>query len=160
MKKIILLASMIVVILAQVFIIGQFFANRYSIVLGGDKFKMLVTDLDLTKAKDKGYIEFELNKKITGNGDYGVLKIDDRGFAELASVAVQMPSFGAYILNSGNEYFEFPYTKYYLKDIIDYDKNIILPKDNEAYINIRIKEGKVELMDLIVNGENIENYIK
>lgn len=160
MKKIILIASMIVVILAQVFVIGQLFVNRYSIVLGGDKFKFLVEDLDLSKAKEKGYIDFELKKKISGQGDYGVLKIDENGYAELNSVVLQAPSFGAYIINSENGYFSFPYDRYYLNDIIDYDEKLVLPKEYKAHINVRIKEGKVELMDLIVDGEKVESYIE
>lgn len=160
MKKIILTASMAIVILAQIFAIGCLFINRYDIVLGGDKFKFLVEDLDLSKAKEKGYIDFELKKKISGQGDYGVLKIDGNGYAELNSVMVQAPSFGAYIINSENGYFEFPYSRYYLNDIIDYEENLLLPKEYNACIKVRIKEGKVELMNLVVNGENIESYIK
>lgn len=160
MKKIILIASMALVILAQVFVLGNFFVSRYSIVLGGDKFKFLVEDLDLSKAKEKGYIDFELKKKISGQGGYGVLKIDENGYAELNSVMVQAPSFGAYIINSENGYFEFPYSRYYLNDIIDYDEKLVLPENYNAYIKVRIKEGKVELMNLIVDGENIESYIQ
>jgi len=160
MKKIILIASMAIVILAQVFAIGQFFVNRYDIVLGGDKFKILVQDLDLSKAKEKGYIDFELKKKITGKGEYGILRIDANGYAELSSVVVQMPNFGAYIKNSENGYFKFPYNRYFLNDIISDDQKLVLPKDYNAYINVRIKEGKVQIMDLIVDGEKIESYIE
>ncbi|MBE5812098.1 MAG: hypothetical protein E7314_00395 [Clostridiales bacterium] len=160
MKKIILIASMAVVILAQVFVLGHFFIDRYSIVLGGDKFKFLVHDLDLSKAKDKGYIDFKLKKNIVGQGEYGILRIDEEGFAELSNVVLQMPNFGAYILNSENGYFKFPYSRYYLNDVIEYDEKLALTKDYKAYINVRIKEGKVELMDLIVDGEKIESYIE
>lgn len=159
MKKLILIASMAVVILAQVFVLGHFFVNRYSIVLGGDKFKFLVTDLDLSNAKKKGYIEFELKKKVSGQGEYGIIH-EDNGFAVLDRVAVGQPTFEAYLKNSENGYFKFPYDRYYLKAVIDDDEKLILPINNEAYINVRIKEGKVELMDLMINGENIESYIE
>ncbi len=160
MKKIILIASMIVVIIAQVFVLGHYFVNRYSIILGGEKFKFQVTDLDITNAKQKGYVDFELNKKISGQGDYGVLRITEEGFAELSTVVVQQPSFGAYLQYSENGYFYFPYSRYYLKNIIDYEENLKLPKNYKAYINVRVKDGKLELMDLVVDGEKIENYIK
>ena len=161
MKKIILIASMAIVILAQAFVLIHFSVDRYDIVLNGDKFKFLVTNLDLTNARQKGYIGFELNKKIGGKGDYGIIHIDERGFAELQKVAVQVPSFGAYVKCSKDGYFYFPYEKYYLKkDIVDFEQRLILPKDYEAYIKVRIKEGKVELMDLIVNGKTIESYIE
>lgn len=160
MKRIILIASMAIVILAQIFAIGQFFVNRYDIVLGGDKFKFKVEILDFSKAKDKGYIDFDLKKKISEKGEYGILKIDEDGYAELSAVAVELPKYGAYILNSENGYFEFPYSRYYLNDIIDYKEKLILPENYNAYIKVRIKEGKVELMNLVVNGENIESYIE
>ena len=47
MKKIILIASMAIVILVQSFTIVNLFINRYDVILGGDKFKFLVEDLDL-----------------------------------------------------------------------------------------------------------------
>lgn len=160
MKKIILIASMAIVILAQVFVLGNFFVNRYSIVLGGDKFKFLVCNLDLSKAKEKGYIDFKLSKIISGKGDYGIFKIDDNGYAELDSVAILKPEYGAYIKNSENGYFEFPCSRYYLNDIIKYEEELVLPKEYNAYIKVRIKEGKLELMNLIVDDENVESYIK
>ena len=93
MKKIILIISMALVILIQVFVLAQYFVNRYSIVLGGDKFRFLVSDLDLRHARDDGYIDIELKKEIGGKGDYGIIHIDENGFAEFDHVALQKPNF-------------------------------------------------------------------
>ena len=150
---------MLIVIIAQVFVIGKLFIDRYDIILGGDKFKFIVEDLDLSDAKSKGVIGFDLKRDVSGQGEYGIIKIDEAGFAEMNNVVLQSPNFGAYIKNSQDGYFQFPYCKYYLNDIIDEGEELVLPKEYKAYINVRIKEGKVELMDLVVNGEKIESYI-
>lgn len=160
MKKIILLISTSVVIIAQIFVLAQFFVNRYSIVLGGDKLKFLVSQVDLTCAREDGYIDIELKERIGGKGDYGIIHIDENGFAELERVATTKPSFGMYIKSSLDGYFYFPLEKYYIDLDIEYDDSLVLPQDYKAYINVRIKEGKIELMDMLIDGEPVEKYCK
>lgn len=159
MKKIILLISTIVVIIAQVFVIGRFFINRYDIILNGDKIKFEVINLDISKAYKNGRVKFELAKKVSGLGDYGIIH-EENGFAILDGVAVKEPSYGIYLNYSEDGYFYFPYDEYYLSEIIDFDENLNLPKDYKAYINVRLKGGKLELINLIVNDQEIEDYIQ
>lgn len=160
MKKIILLASMVVVIVAQVFLLGQFFVNRYDIILGGDTFKFLVDDVDFGNAREKGYIEINLRKNVSGIGNYGIINIDENGFAELANVAVQKPNYGAYIESVGDTIYEFPFDKYYINPFIGYSKKLTLPEDYNSYIVVRIKDAKAELLRMMIDDKEVEKYCK
>lgn len=158
MKKIILLASMAIVIIAQCFVIGHFFVDKYDIILGGDTFKFLVTDMDLDNARKKGYIEINLVKNVEGIGNYGVLRIDENGFAELSSVALERPTFGAYIESGSEGKYKFPFDKYYIDQFIGKSKKAVLTKESVSYITVRIKEGKAELLKMLIDGEEVERY--
>lgn len=160
MKKIILLASMAVIIIAQSFVIGHFFVDKYDIILGGDTFKFLVTDIDLENAREKGYIEINLAKNVEGEGNYGVLKIDENGFAELSSVALEKPAFGAYIESGSDKEYKFPFDKYYIDRFIGKSKKAVFTEKSIAYITVRIKEGKAELVKMLIDGEEVERYCK
>lgn len=160
MKKIILISSFAVVMLLQIFIMGQFFFNRYNIIFNGDKFRMLVSDLDLTGARDDGYIEVELKKRIGGLGKYGIINIDENEFAELSKVALEKPNFGAYIASSIDNYFYFPIEKYYIDNSIEYDKDLTITENSNIYLVVIIKDGKIEPIDLLIDGNKVEKYIR
>ena len=54
---------MVVVILAQSFVLSRFFIDRASIFLGGEKVKFLVSDFDLSSAREDRYININLAKQ-------------------------------------------------------------------------------------------------
>lgn len=160
MKKIIMLASMAVVILAQGFILGQFFVNRYDVILGGDTFKFLVSDVELENARERGYIDIKLSKNVTGEGNFATLKIDENGFAELADVVIERPTFGAYIENGAKGEYIFPFQKYYIDLLIPHSKKAVFTDESVTYITVRIKDGKAELLKLMIDDKEVEKYCK
>jgi len=160
MKKIIMMASMIVVILAQVFVLGQFFINKYDVILGGDTFKFLLEDVNLNNARLKGYVEINLTKTVTGEGNYATLRIDENGFAELSNVVVQKPSFGGYIESGSDVMYTFPFEKYYINPNIAPSKKAEIKDDSVAYIIVRIKDGKAELLRMMIDDKVVEKYCK
>lgn len=159
MKKLILIISMVIVAIAQVFVLSHFFINKYSVILGGEKLKFLVSDFDLTNAKEDGYVEINLKKKITGEGKYGVLKEKD-GFVELDSVVIEKPNFGMYVKSSDAKYFKFPFDKYYIKTLDDTYKDLVVTDDTKAYIVVMIKDGESQVVDFMIDGVKVEEYIK
>lgn len=159
MKKIILLASMAVVIFAQAFFLIQFGINKYDVILGGDTFKFLISDLDLENAREKGYIEIKLNKNVTGEGNYAVLKIEN-GFAELSNPVMEKPVFGAYIESSSKDEYTFPFERYYINHNIGRSKKVEITEESVAYITLRIKDGKAELLQMLIDGNPVEKYCK
>lgn len=160
MKKIILLISTIILILAQGFVLIRFFINKYDVILGGDTFKFLVEDIDFENAREKGYIDINLVKNVSGTGNYGIMNIDKNGFAELSNVAIQKPNYGAYIESIGEEEFVFPFDKYYINPFIGPSKKLVLPEKYNAYIQVRIKDGEAELLKLMIDDKNVEKYCK
>lgn len=159
MKKLILIISMVIVVIAQVFVLSHFFIEKYSVILGGEKLKFLVSDFDLTSAREDGYVKINLVKDITGEGRYGVLREKD-GFVELDSVVVEKPNFGMYIKSSENKYFKFPFDKYYIKSLDNTYKDLVVTDDTKAYIVVMIKDGEAQIVDFMIDGVKVEEYIK
>ena len=159
MKKLILIASMLVVIVAQVFVISRFFIDRFSIVLGGDKVKFLVSDFDLSTAREDTYIKINLAKEISGEGEYGILRVND-GFVELDRVALEKPNFGMYVKSSEKGYFKFPVDKYYIKSLSKKHEELEVTENTKAYIVVKIKDGEIQVVDFMIDGVPVEEYIK
>lgn len=158
MKKIILLASMAIVIIAQVFVLSQFFVDKFDIILGGDTFKFLISDVDIENARERGYIDIKLNKTTEGEGNFATLRIDENGYAELDNVVIEKPTFGAYIENGAQGEYVFPFEKYYLNLLIPHSKRAVFTDESVTYIVVRIKEGKAELLRLMIDDKEVEKY--
>ena len=159
MKKLILIASMVVVILAQSFVLSRFFIDRASIFFGGEKVKFLVSDFDLSSAREDRYININLAKEISGEGEYAILK-ENEGFVELDTVAVEKPNFRMYIKSSETGYFKFPVDKYYIKSLGKTHKELEVDENAKAYIVVKIKDGAAEVTDFMIDGVPVEEYIK
>ena len=159
MKKIILTVSMILVIILQIAVLTHFFIDRYSVILNGDKFRFLITDVELENARETGYIEVKLKKTASGKGEYGIIHIDDEGFAELSCIAIEKPKFGAYVKSSTEGIFTFPIDRYYINTNLRYWSTGTLTENDKPYIVVRDNDGLLEIVDCMVGDYKIEKYI-
>ncbi len=164
MKKF-LMPALISLIIVQLFIPTYMIANRYIILRTGQEYKFKVYPIDPYDAFRGRYVNLNVMGGIQGEGKYGVLNTDEKGYAFIEKISHEKPKNETYIKsNSSSSWFSMPIDRYYMDEKLAPQAEILTRpnglSENEVYVTTKIKNGKLVVSGLFINGMAIEDYIK
>jgi len=160
--KKLLLPVLILVILAQLFAPVYMMADRYDTLKNGVEYKFKVRPVDPYDAFRGRYVFLNVRQNISGSGKYGIIEVDSNGFAKVKKATDQRPQDGAYIKSKSNYWFDLPIDRYYMDEKLAPEAEGLMwsGKAKEAYVTVRVKNGKLVVSGLYVDGKAIEDVIK
>ena len=163
MRKI-LLPILILVMIIQLLVPSYMIWNRYDVLKNGEEVKFKVSLYDPYDAFRGRYVSIDVDNEWGGlyeysYGRYGVLKVDEKGFAKIESVSEKVPEGKLYITSSDEDYFYFPHDRYYMEETLAPKAEKAIEKVDNAYITVRIKNGKSVISGLYINGIPVEEYV-
>lgn len=167
MKKL-LLPLLVVLILFQLGVPAYLVWEKYDTLKTGSEYKFEVEiygsygatagqQVELMALEQRRFYSYP---EKTFDGSYGLIEIDEAGFAKITQAVSKKPSTD-YIKSSSNSYFELPIKRYYLEKEIAPDVQIFLfdnSKKIRPYVIVSVKGDKAVIKGLYVDGVHIEDY--
>ncbi len=167
MKKKLLLALAAVVIAVQLLVPGVAIIQKYTVLRTGVECKFKVYPVDPYDAFRGRYVSFSV---MTGNlgigesriGEYGLIEVGEDGFATISEVTKEKPQSGIYIKSDSDDWFDIPLDRYYMDEELAPRAEELTRFDSkkEAYVIVRIKDGKCVVSGMYIDGVPIEDVIK
>ena len=160
-----LIPALIAVIVIQLFTPIYMIANKYHILRTGEEFIFRVDPVDPYDAFRIGYVSLSTYQAdmVSGSGRYGIISIDADGFAYISSITDNRPVSGAYVRSNNRSWFVLPIERYYMKEKLAPGAETLIwerTPDEEAYVTVRIKNGKLIISGLFVDGVAIEEILR
>lgn len=161
MKKT-LLSILILTIIVQIFVPAYMIWGKYNVLKNGDEVKIKVAPIDPYDAFRGRYVSLGYRINLSyeqRQGKYGILEIDEDGFAAVKKVVKEKPDDELYITSKNEDYFNIPLDRYYMEETLAPKAENMLSGEKEAYAAIRIKGDKSVLSGLYIDGEPIEEIL-
>ena len=162
MKKL-LLPALIAVIIIQLSVPVYMIFDKYDTLRTGEEFKFLVLPVDPYDAFRGRYVSLNLRQDILyGGGKYGLISVDSDGFAYIESITDEKPQTGAYIKSGSRDWFIIPVDRYYMDEKLAPMADSLTRQrdlDENAYVAVRVKNGKIVVSGLFIGGTAIEDII-
>ena len=157
MKRKLLIILLIPIILLQLSVPAYFIIQRNEILKSGNEYKF---NVDVWAVNDNLSFSLKNSYMIGNKGRYGIVAVDEEsGYAYISEVTDIKPEGPDYITSSDDERFEFPVSKYPLKKkMYDAIFTHIGSSYDEIYIAVKIRDGKMLLDDVYINGMPVEAY--
>lgn len=158
MKKKALVVILSVVIVFQLAVPLMLIREKYDIMMHGNEYYFRVSAYSVGKK-----IRFDiLDVNYSGQSDntkYGVITVNNDGFAEIAYLTNEKPS-EPYITSKKVGEFKFPIS-YFKLNTKAYDSifHRINESDSVIYIKVAVKDGKVVLDNMYVGDKTISEYL-
>lgn len=167
MKKL-LLPLLIVLILFQLAAPAYMVWEKYDTLETGSEYKFEVEiydAYDTSAGRQVTLMALEQRRfynypEKTFDGSYGLIEIDEAGFAKITQAVSAKPSTD-YIKSTSNSYFELPINRYYLDRDLSPDVQDLLFKSPEKlrpYVTLMVKGDKAVIAGLYIDGIRIEDY--
>lgn len=159
MKKT-LLTILILTILAQILVPAYMIWGKYDVLNNGEEIKLRVSPIDPYDAFRGRYVSLWYDDGLSyyeSMGKYGILEVGKDGFATVKKVVKQKPADGLYITSNDDEFFNIPLDRYYLEENLAPKVEKMLSTEKEAYVTVRIKNGKSVLSGLYIDGTAVED---
>ena len=157
MKKT-LLSVLIITAIIQLLVPGYMIWDRYNVLRTGEEVKIKVEPYDPYDAFRGRYVSFNIDENLDyeqRQGKYGILKIDEEGFAILDRVTKEKPEGELYLVSESENYFHFPLDRYYMEETLAPLAEEKL-SEKDAYITVRIKGNKSVISGLYLDGNPAE----
>ncbi|MEI6579731.1 MAG: GDYXXLXY domain-containing protein [Eubacteriales bacterium] len=173
MKKY-LLPLLILTILIQLFVPAYFVFEKYDTLKTGKEYKFEVDLYDpydtfrgryvaiTTTAQRKLYDIYNSVNGSKNGSKYGLISVDDAGFAFISSVTDIKPANGDYVKSSNSRYFTLPIERYYSDENIAPQLEQFLASNRQGlkpYVILRVKDGHAVIQGLYIDGVKIEEYL-
>jgi uncharacterized membrane-anchored protein len=168
-----LLPLLIFTILVQLFVPAYFVFEKYDTLKTGEEYKFEVALYDpydafrgryvaiRTVAQQNMYERYD-SSGLNVSSKYGLVSLDDEGFAYISSISDVKPETGDYIKSASSRYFNLPVERYYTDEDIAPQLQQFLFNSRQAvkpYIILRVKDGNAVIQGLYVDGVRIEEYL-
>lgn len=161
MKKT-LLSVLILTIFVQILIPAYMIWGKYDVLKNGEEIKVKVAPIDPYDAFRGRYVSLWYDDDMTyeqRQGKYGILEIDENGFAVVKKVVNEKPEDELYLTSKNENYFYIPLDRYYMEETLAPKAEEMLSGEKEAYVTIRIKGEKSVLSGLYIDGKPIEQVL-
>ena len=161
MKKtllVVLLLTLLVQISVPIYMIWE----KYDVLKNGTEVKVKVESIDPYDAFRGRYVSLWYDNDLKYDetkGKYGVLEINQDGFAIVKKVVKERPKNGLYLTSEDDDYFRFPFDRYYMEETLAPMAEKVLVEEKEAYVTIRIKGDKAIISGLYIEGKPIESLL-
>jgi uncharacterized membrane-anchored protein len=161
MKKF-LLPILIAVIVMQLLTPAYMIIHKYDILANGEEYKFRVRPVDPYDAFRGRYVQLgasDISWDLTGK--YGVIHVDEDGFAVVSGATDIKPDGNAYIKNNSKDYFQLPIDRYYMDEKFAPEAERLVQRgEREAYVTVRVKNGNLVISGLYLDGVAIEEVIR
>ena len=161
MKKT-LLSVLIITIFVQILIPSYMIWGKYDVLKNGEEVKIKVAPIDPYDAFRGRYVslwyDYDLGYE-QRHGKYGILEIDEEGFASVKKVEKEQPKAGLYLISQSEDYFHIPLDRYYMEETLAPKAEEMISGENEAYVTIKIKGDKSVLSGLYIDGKPVEEIL-
>jgi uncharacterized membrane-anchored protein len=171
MKKV-LMTALVTVIIIQLAVPAFFVSQKYDILRNGTEYKFEVDLYDPYDAFRGRYLAiypvaqrriYDTSKTIEGS--YGILGVDEEGFAYITEVVKTKPD-GEYIRSKSSRYFELPIERYYtdeelapeLERFFTFGPASRSRKEYPPYVIVRVKNGKAVIQGMYIDGIRMEDF--
>lgn len=154
---------LIILIVVQLFVPIFMIANQYDILKNGEEVKFETKPVDPYDAYRGRYVSIWVDRNTQQKGVYGLLSVDENGFAKVESIQDTKPESGLYIKSKDKKYYRLPIDRYYMDEKLAPKAERITQstsKVQKTYVTVRIKNGKCVVSGLYVDDEKIEEYVK
>ena len=154
-----MIALIIVQLLTPIYMI----ANKYDIINSGEEFLFRVNPVDPYDAFRGRYVSLSPQSSVYGEHRYGIIAVDNGGYAYVDELADDKPNSGAYVKSINPKWFRLPISRYYMNDKLAPLAEKITrdrTRKDEAYVSVRIKNGELVVTGLFIGGVAIEDIIK
>lgn len=164
MKKY-LLPALIAVIVLQLLAPVYMIAEKYDVLRTGQEYKFKVAPVDPYDAFRGRFvwIRYDQNKMPDTNGKYGVIEVGEDGFARIGKITEEKPTDAVYVKSRSKRWFSMPIDRYYMDEKFAPRAEELTRRrtpGKEAYVTVRIKNGKLVVSGLFVDGVAIEKIIE
>ena len=141
MKKF-LLTFLIIAAIVQLFVPTYMIWDRFDVLTTGQEVKIKVNPIDPYDAFRGRYVALRYRLgEINRNGKYGVLKVDDDGFATVEMTVDEKPTEGIYLTSNNDNYFNVPFDRYYMEENMAPKAEKMVNSSDDVYIVVRVKNG-------------------
>lgn len=161
MKKT-LLSILIITIFVQILIPSYMIWGKYDVLKNGEEVKIKVAPIDPYDAFRGRYVSLRYDNDLSyeqRQGKYGILKIDEEGFATVKKVEREQPEGELYLTSKKDDYFYIPLDRYYMEETLAPKAEEMISGEKEAYVTIRIKGDKSVLSGLYIDGKLVEKIL-
>lgn len=161
MKKI-LPALLIVAFVVQLLVPAYMIWEKFDVLKTGEEVKIEVRPIDPYDAFRGRYVALGYDYELDYSdryGKYGILEVNDEGFAKLVRVTDEKPKEGLYLVNDDDYYFHIPLDRYYMEEKLA-PKAETMIDDANAYITVRIKGDKAVISGLYINDVRAEELLE
>lgn len=161
MKKT-LLSVLIITILVQILIPSYMIWGKYDVLKNGEEVKIKVAPIDPYDAFRGRYVSLWYDDILSyeeRQGKYGILEIDEDGFATVKKVQKEKPTDELYLTSKDEDYFYIPLDRYYMEENLAPKAEEMISEEKEAYVTIRIKDDKSVLSGLYIDGKPVEEIL-
>jgi uncharacterized membrane-anchored protein len=164
---------LIFTIFIQLIVPAYFVFEKYDTLRTGEEYKFEVELYDPYDAFRGRYVAIQtiaqrsMYERYDSSGlnlssKYGLVSVDDDGFAYISSVTDTKPNSSEYIKSASSNYFNMPVERYYTdEDIAPQLEQFLFNKKKKVspYIILRVKDGNVVIQGLYIDGVRIEEYL-
>ena len=161
MKKT-LLSVLIITIFVQILIPTYMIWGKYDVLKNGEEVKIKVAPIDPYDAFRGRYVSLWYDDDLSyeeSQGKYGILEIDEDGFAMVKKVVKEQPKDQLYLTSGNEDYFYIPLDRYYMEETLAPKAEEMISGEKEAYVTIRIKGDKSVLSGLYIDGKPVEEIL-
>lgn len=161
MKKAIF-AVLIAIIIVQILVPSYMIWEKYDVLKTGEEVKVVVRPFDPYDAFRGRYVSLWYDDGLSYEeslGKYGILELDENGFATVKKVVKEKPEGVLYLTSKSDDYFYMPLDRYYMEENLAPKAEKMLSGEKEAYVTIRIKGDRSVLSGLYVDGQPIEEIL-
>lgn len=161
MKKT-LLSVLIITIFVQILIPTYMIWGKYDVLKNGEEVKIKVAPIDPYDAFRGRYVSLWYDDDLSyeqSQGKYGILEIDEDGFAMVKKVVKEQPKDQLYLTSENEDYFYIPLDRYYMEETLAPKAEEMISGEKEAYVTIRIKGDKSVLSGLYIDGKPVEEIL-
>ena len=158
-----ILPALIAVIVVQLSAPAYMIYSKYDVLRTGEEFLFRVYPVDPYDAFRGRYVSLNASQAVSGQGRYGVIEVDADGFAFIAEVSGDKPASAHYVKSNDRSHFSIPIDRYYMDEKLAPEAETLTRRNapgGEAYVTVRVKNGKMVVSGLFIDGMAIESIIR
>lgn len=164
MKKFIL-PMLILTIMIQLFVPAYMVYEKHDTLKTGAEYKF---EVELYSSSSDNFVSIYAKSQrnfqyAEQDGKYGLIAVDNDGYAYINSTSNTKPLSGDYIKSSSVRYFALPIERYYPEDEISTElENLTFnnSKNLHPYVILRVKNGNSVIQGVYIDDVRIEDYLK
>ncbi|MCL2498080.1 MAG: GDYXXLXY domain-containing protein [Symbiobacteriaceae bacterium] len=157
--------ALLLTIIIQLTVPTFMIASRYYILRTGEEYLFRVTPIDPYDPFRGRYVTLNITQRLWGQGSYGIIEVDQDGFATIVALTATKPENSPYLRSSQQGWFTSPVDRYYMNENFAPEAQRLFwqetrDSEKEVYVAVRIKNGELVISGLFIEGVAIEEILR